>query len=143
MYEGKTLQEEQCKSVREKGLKEEDCESVIGKGKGGRLLLGKQKREHRQGKEQDWEDMLNEEAYNGESNKEAIVIQLLNAPESGSGNSIQNSWENGLRVKSQGGSGGIAVPRDMIDLFPMADGSRPTLNNGYDSFLRSVPRRRL
>ncbi len=82
----------------------------------------------------DWEDMLNEEAYTGAGNMEAIVIQLLNAPESGSGNSIQNSWENGLRLKSQGGSGGIAAPRDMIDLFPMADGSRPTLNNGYDSF---------
>ncbi|WP_163712466.1 RagB/SusD family nutrient uptake outer membrane protein [Mangrovibacterium lignilyticum] len=82
----------------------------------------------------DWEEMLSEDAYSASSNMEAIVIQLLNAPESGSSNAYQNNWENGLRLASQGGSGGVAVPRDMIDLFPMADGSRPTPGNGYDSF---------
>lgn len=83
---------------------------------------------------EDWEKMLNEDAYNAASNMEAIVIQLLNAPESGSSMANQNSWENGLRLPSQGGSSGVAVPRNMIDLFPMADGSRPTPGNGYDSF---------
>jgi hypothetical protein len=83
---------------------------------------------------EDWEKMLSEDDYNAASNMEAIVIQLLNAPESGSSMAFQNSWENGLRLPSQGGNGGVNVPRDMIDLFPMDDGSRPTPGNGYDSF---------
>ncbi len=82
----------------------------------------------------DWEAMLSETSYTAKANMEAIVIQLLNAPESGSGNAIQNGWENGLRLPSQDGTGGVAVPRAMIDLFPMASGLRPTPGNGYDPF---------
>src|SRR5690606_25746448 len=33
------------------------------------------------------------------------------------------------------GGGGQSAPKEMIDLFPMADGSRPTAANGYDDFL--------
>lgn len=83
---------------------------------------------------EDWEEMLSSSTYNSPTNVEAIVIQLLNAPESGASNAYQNGWENGLRLPSQGGDGGVEVPRAMIDLFPMADGSRPTTGNGYDSF---------
>lgn len=45
-----------------------------------------------------------------------------------------NDWEAMIRVPSQGGSGLIA-PKEMIDLFPMKDGRRPTVENGYDEFL--------
>ncbi len=82
----------------------------------------------------DWEEMLSASSYDAPGNMEAIVIQLLNAPESGSSNAYQNGWENSLRLPSQGGNSGVAVPRDMIDLFPMASGARPTPANGYDSF---------
>ncbi len=30
--------------------------------------------------------------------------------------------------------GGLTAPKEMIDLFPMKDGSRPTVANGYDDF---------
>ncbi len=82
----------------------------------------------------DWETMLSATDYNAPSNKEAIVIQLLNAPASGANMAYQNSWENGLRLRSQGGSGGVEVPTAMIDLFPLADGERATTGNGYDPF---------
>lgn len=88
----------------------------------------------------DWEEMLGNSDYSALCNQqEAIVIQLLNAPENGSNMAYQNSWENGLRLTSQGGSGGVATPRGMIDLFPMADGRRATdiagrAINGYDRF---------
>lgn len=66
--------------------------------------------------------------------KEAITVQLLS---SGTTNvSMNNSFEKAVRLQSQSGaSGGISVPEGMIDLFPMANGSRPTTANGYDKFL--------
>lgn len=82
----------------------------------------------------DWEDMLGTADYISASNKEAIAIQLMSAPEGTTSSTYSNQWENSLRLPSQGGSNGIAAPRGMIDLFPMADGSRPTVSNGYDSF---------
>ncbi|MFV0365713.1 MAG: RagB/SusD family nutrient uptake outer membrane protein [Mangrovibacterium sp.] len=82
----------------------------------------------------DWEAMLNNSDYAAASNMEAIVVQLLDAPASGSSMAYQNAWENGLRLKSQGGTGGVAAPAEMIDLFPLADGERATPGNGYDSF---------
>ncbi len=82
----------------------------------------------------DWQEMLSSTSYSQASNMEAIVLHMLNAPESGTSLAYQNSWENGLRLISQGGSSGVAVPTDMIDLFPMSDGERATTGNGYDSF---------
>lgn len=77
-----------------------------------------------------WSDMF---LVNNAFCKEAIVVQLL-----GSGSSavtINNGWERSMRLVSQGGAGGTEIPKEMIDLFPMADGSRPTVSNGYDDFL--------
>ncbi|MEL1252476.1 RagB/SusD family nutrient uptake outer membrane protein [Flavobacterium sp. DGU38] len=77
-----------------------------------------------------WSDMF---LVNNAFCKEAIVVQLL-----GSGSSavtINNGWERSMRLVSQGGAGGTEIPKEMIDLFPMADGSRPTVSNGYDEFL--------
>ncbi|TDD97806.1 RagB/SusD family nutrient uptake outer membrane protein [Flavobacterium cellulosilyticum] len=65
--------------------------------------------------------------------KEAITVQFLGA---GFGNTIvNNGWEKSLRLVSQGGGGALKAPKEMIDLFPMADGSKPTALNNYDPFL--------
>ncbi|WMI66223.1 RagB/SusD family nutrient uptake outer membrane protein [Aestuariibaculum sp. YM273] len=83
----------------------------------------------------DWQDMF---TIDNSFCSEAITVQLL-----GSGNSsniINNSWENSVRLSSQSGSGGLSAPKEMIDLFPMADGSKPTVANGYDDFLFFVDR---
>ena len=63
---------------------------------------------------------------------EAITVQLLKAGTTGT---INSSWEKDLRLVSQSGGGGLEAPKEMIDLFPMADGSKPTVSNGYNNFL--------
>src|SRR5204862_7422219 len=46
-----------------------------------------------------------------------------------------NSWENNVRPKDMNGAGGVSVPKAMLDLFPLANGARPTAANGYvDTF---------
>ncbi|WP_418262443.1 RagB/SusD family nutrient uptake outer membrane protein [Flavobacterium faecale] len=78
----------------------------------------------------DWQNMF---LINNTFCKEAITVQLLG---SGQGNIIvNNGWEKGLRLVSQGGGGGLEAPKEMIDLFPMANGTKPTVANNYDSFL--------
>ena len=65
--------------------------------------------------------------------KEAIVVQLL--ANTNSGTAINNGWERSMRLISQGGAGATEAPKEMIDLFPMANGSRPTAVNNYNEFL--------
>jgi hypothetical protein len=78
----------------------------------------------------DWADMF---LINNAFCKEAITIQLLS---SNTTVALNNSWEKSIRLKSQSAAtGGISVPQDMIDLFPMEDGSKATAANGYDPFL--------
>jgi len=72
--------------------------------------------------------------------KEAIIVQLCSPNTT---LAINNGWEKGIRLASQSGTGGVSAPKEMIDLFPMADGSRPTVTNGYDDtkfFLKRDPR---
>lgn len=84
----------------------------------------------------DWERMfyVNDNAFN----PEAIAIKLL-ASSTTVATSLQSnsSWERSIRLASQGGqgSGGVKAPKSMIDLFPMANGKRPTAANNYNSFL--------
>lgn len=68
-------------------------------------------------------------------NKEAIFVQLLSTTQTSS-TGYNNSWENNVRPKDMNGSGsGVSVPKAMLDLFPMANGTRPTAANGYvDTF---------
>ncbi|WP_278011235.1 RagB/SusD family nutrient uptake outer membrane protein [Flavobacterium gyeonganense] len=65
--------------------------------------------------------------------KEAIVVQLLSSANTGA--AVNSGWEASLRFISQGGKGGMEAPKEMIDLFPMANGSRPTAANNYNEFL--------
>lgn len=78
----------------------------------------------------DWAEMF---LVNNSFNPEAINVRLLS--DGHSGTSENNSWEKGIRLSSQDGGSGQSAPKEMIDLFPMADGSRPTVANGYDEFL--------
>lgn len=73
---------------------------------------------------------------NNTFNKEAINIKLLSDGNTGSLFS-NNSWERTIRLASQGGqgSGGIDVPKRMIDLFPTNTGARPVAGTNYDPFL--------
>lgn len=81
-----------------------------------------------------WAEMfyINNNAFN----KEAITIKLLSDGNTGSLFS-NNSWERSIRLASQGGqgSGGVDVPKRMIDLFPTSTGARPVAGTNYDPFL--------
>lgn len=75
-------------------------------------------------------------------NKEAIMVQLLSSSTAASGVN-NNSWERAIRLAKQTGAGGISAPKEMIDLFPMANGARPVVGSNYDStlfFLNRDPR---
>ena len=88
----------------------------------------------------DWSDMFVK--FDNTFCKEAIIVQLLSNTTSSTAG-INNGWENSVRLKIQGGTGGVPAPKEMIDLFPMADGSRPTVANGYNDtkfFLNRDPR---
>ena len=70
---------------------------------------------------------------------EAITVQLCGPGTTAT--AVNNSWEKGIRLQSQGGTGGgTTAPKEMIDLFPMANGSRPTAANGYNDFTFFVNR---
>ncbi|GAA3783952.1 RagB/SusD family nutrient uptake outer membrane protein [Flavobacterium ginsengiterrae] len=79
----------------------------------------------------DWQNMfaLGSNAFCSE----AITTQLLSALNTNLG--VNNSWEKAIRLVSQGGTGAMEAPKEMIDLFPTDKGERPTAANGYDPFL--------
>lgn len=67
-------------------------------------------------------------------NKEAIFTVLLSTNQTSSAG-YNSSWENSIRPKDYNGGGGISAPKAMLDLFPLANGARPTKENGYvDTF---------
>jgi hypothetical protein len=69
----------------------------------------------------------NDNAFNGEG---LFVIPISSTLTSNTGTS--NGWENSLRTKDYGGSGGINATKGMLDLFPLADGSRPVIGTNYN-----------
>ncbi|WKL46172.1 RagB/SusD family nutrient uptake outer membrane protein [Flavobacterium pectinovorum] len=79
----------------------------------------------------DWQNMfaLGANAFCSE----AITTQLLTVTNSNV--AMNNSWEKAIRPISQGGTGALEAPKEMIDLFPLANGARPTAANLYDPFL--------
>jgi hypothetical protein len=82
----------------------------------------------------DWAAMTT--ATHNTFNKEAIYVQLFSSQNPATVTlAYNNSWENNIRPKDMNGTGGVSVPKAMLDLFPMADGTRPTAANGYvDTF---------
>lgn len=79
----------------------------------------------------DWAEMTfrNDNSFN----PEALIVFLLSTTSTGSAG-YNNGWENQVRPTSYKGGGGIAAPKEMLDLFPMADGSRPNADNYIDTF---------
>ena len=85
----------------------------------------------------DWNKMFYN--YDNKFCKEVIMVKMMAATE----NTVDqhSSWQKSIRLKTMGGSGaGYMVPQGMIDLFPMADGTEATDDNGnavngYDKFL--------
>jgi starch-binding outer membrane protein, SusD/RagB family len=80
----------------------------------------------------DWAEVTfkNDNSFNAEA---IMVVLLSNTTTTSAG--INSSWENSLRPRDHNGSGGIAAPKGMLDLFPLANGTRPTAANGYvDTF---------
>lgn len=69
-----------------------------------------------------------------EARREAVFVTNYNTldPQANDDIAFNNSWEHSLRVSNTGGGGGKEVTAQMVDLFPLADGSRPTAANGYD-----------
>lgn len=82
----------------------------------------------------DWAKMTYAQG-NTAFNKEALMVFLFSTT-STSSSGYNNSWEASLRPKDYGGSGnGISATKQMLDLFPLANGERPTAANGYvDTF---------
>ncbi|MCH5597785.1 RagB/SusD family nutrient uptake outer membrane protein [Niabella ginsengisoli] len=66
-------------------------------------------------------------------NKEALMVVLLSTNSTSSAG-YNNSWENSVRPRDYNGGGGLAATKEMLDLFPLANGSRPTENNYVDTF---------
>jgi hypothetical protein len=90
----------------------------------------------------DWGEMWYKNADNAPSNKEAIMIRMLSSSNAASGIE-SNGWERSIRVTKQSGSGGVAAPKEMLDLFPLADGSRPVVGTNYNDtffFMNRDPR---
>jgi hypothetical protein len=80
----------------------------------------------------EWAEMtyVNDNSFN----KEAI-FELLLSTNNVSSAGYNNGWENTVRLKDALGGGGVSVPKAMLDLFPLANGARPTAANGYvDTF---------
>ena len=81
----------------------------------------------------DWAEVTfkNDNAFNAE----ALMVVLLSSTTTTS-SGTNSSWEGSLRPRDYGGTGGgISAPKAMLDLFPMANGSRPTSANNYvDTF---------
>ena len=87
----------------------------------------------------DWAEMWYTDAA---VKKEGIMIRMLSNSTASSGVE-NNGWERSIRVTKQTGSGGISAPKEMIDLFPLADGSRPVIGNNYNDtffFMNRDPR---
>jgi hypothetical protein len=79
----------------------------------------------------DWGEMWykNDNVFN----KEAIIVQLMSS--STAAGVLNNGWERSIRLTKQTGGGGVAAPKEMIDLFPMANGARPVKGGNYDETL--------
>ena len=77
-----------------------------------------------------------------EARKEAIIVTNYNNQDerTNDATAFNNTWENSIRPSNAGGGGGKSVTAQMVDLFPMGDGSRPTVANGYNTQLFFVNR---
>lgn len=90
-----------------------------------------------------WAEMLGTNDNTNSGNKEALIVKLNS--KDNTGYSEHNGWEKDIRLTSQGGNGGVSVPVELIDAFPMADGTPATeavkiKNESMDFILNRDPR---
>lgn len=73
------------------------------------------------------------------TSSEAVFVTLYNTVETSPGTNYDknNGWENSIRPYNAGGSGGKKATSQMIDLFPMADGKKPSTTSSVSSLLSS------
>ena len=71
-----------------------------------------------------WATMMSVNNNTYVENKEALIIKLNS--NSTASDVDRNGWEHSVRMTSQGGGGGVDVPLELVDIFPMADGTNPT-----------------
>lgn len=65
-------------------------------------------------------------------NGEGIIVQYLTNNTTTVSLANYNGWEAALRPAEFKGTGGISVPKDMLDVFPLSDGSRPVKGVNYN-----------
>jgi hypothetical protein len=82
-----------------------------------------------------WATMMSVSNNTYIANKEALIIKLNTSTVTD--NSDYNGWENSARLSSQGGGGGVDVPVELIDAFPMADGTAASVKvaDNVENFL--------
>ena len=75
-----------------------------------------------------------------DGNTEAVFVTLYNDIATGGvpDFSKNNSWEHGIRPSNAMGGGGKTPSAMMVDMFPMADGKRPSTCNTYSHFLTGI-----
>ena len=73
------------------------------------------------------------------TSSEAVFVTLYNSVLTSPGTNYDknNGWENSIRPYTAGGSGGKKTTSQMIDLFPMADGKKPSSVASVSSLLSS------
>lgn len=81
-----------------------------------------------------WAKMFIEDA-----NPEAVFVTLYNTTPSGGVPDYArgNPWEHGIRPSNAMGGGGKVPASNMVDLFPMSDGKRPSSYNSYTTLAAS------
>jgi starch-binding outer membrane protein, SusD/RagB family len=83
-----------------------------------------------------WSNMF-KQSLNGQTrseNPEAIIVYLYSSAVTSSSSAYKaNGWENAIRTTRSGGGASIKTTVQMIDKFPMADGTRPTKGVTYDT----------
>lgn len=62
------------------------------------------------------------------ANPEGVFVVCYNNLDTDNKN---NGWENSIRPNNAWGGGGKEVSAAMVDMFPMADGKRPSISNAY------------
>lgn len=62
---------------------------------------------------------------------EDVFIANCNNTADSDGNNLFNAWEQSIRPSNANGGGGIVPSAEMVDLFPMADGKRPSETGEY------------
>lgn len=68
---------------------------------------------------------------------EALFVTLYNTSTLDDG-SKNNGWENSIRPRNIGGSGGKEASAMLVDMFPMSDGKRPTTTTTYTTLEKSA-----